>query len=88
MLLSTRICTFSPVNKPRPGRYSCIGKNYAWMELRTVTALLVHKYDVCLAPGEDGSDLLNNSLDAFTLFTKDLKLVFSKRAEASASASV
>lgn len=44
-----------------------------------MTALLVHKYDVGLAPDEDGVKLLNDSLDAFTLFTEDLKLIFSKR---------
>lgn len=49
------------------------------MELRVVTALLVHKYNVCLAPGEDGSNLLNHSLDAFTLFTNGLRLTFSAR---------
>lgn len=49
------------------------------MELRTVTALLVYKYDVSLAPGEDGSRLLNDCFDAFTLFVKDLRLVFRER---------
>lgn len=38
------------------------------MELRSVTALLVSKFDVTFAPGEDGSALVNKSLDAFTLF--------------------
>lgn len=47
--------------------------------MRTVTALLVHKYDVCLAPDEDGSLLLNESLDAFSLLARDLQLIFTRR---------
>jgi tryprostatin B 6-hydroxylase len=49
------------------------------MELRTVTAILVLKYDILFAEGEDGSKLLNNTLDAFVLFIQDLNLVFKER---------
>ncbi|KAH8808644.1 cytochrome P450 monooxygenase-like protein [Xylogone sp. PMI_703] len=61
------------------GRYSCIGKNLALMEVRTVTALLLLSFDVKFAPGEDGSRLLVDSQDAFTIFFAALNLVFSKR---------
>jgi tryprostatin B 6-hydroxylase len=46
------------------------------MELRTLTAQLVTKYDVALAPGEDGKRLLTKSLDHFTMSLGQLDLVF------------
>lgn len=44
-----------------------------------MTALLVHKYDVRFAPNEDGSRLMKEDQDAFTLFIKELNLVFTER---------
>ena len=35
------------------GRYGCVGKNLALREISYVIALLVTKFDVTLAPGED-----------------------------------
>ncbi|KAH7333161.1 cytochrome P450 monooxygenase-like protein [Rhexocercosporidium sp. MPI-PUGE-AT-0058] len=61
------------------GKYGCIGKNLALMELRTVTALLVSKFDVSFAPGEDGSALLEKSEDYFTIGLKGLMLQFKAR---------
>jgi hypothetical protein len=61
------------------GRYSCIGKGLALMELRTVVALLILTFDVRLAPGETGMDLLTKSKDKFTISFADLYLMFSKR---------
>jgi hypothetical protein len=49
------------------------------MELRTVISLIVDEFDVALAPGEDGSDLLENSHDVFTIALGKLKLVFTPR---------
>lgn len=49
------------------------------MELRAVTALLVLQYDIAFAPGEDGSELLNDSFEAFTIFLRDLRLIFKAR---------
>ena len=46
------------------------------MELRTLTAELILKYDVAFAPGEDGSKLLNESIDHFTMTLGKLDLVF------------
>lgn len=61
------------------GRYGCIGKNLALMELRTVTALLVTKFNVSFAPGENGSALLDKSEDYFTIGLADLMLQFTPR---------
>ena len=63
------------------GAYSCVGKNLALMELRTVIALIVNEFDVALAPGEDGTDLLENSRDFFTVALGKLKLVFTPRSQ-------
>ena len=49
------------------------------MELRIVTALLVADFDISLAPGDDGTELLENTKDAFALAPAKLELVFKPR---------
>lgn len=61
------------------GPYGCIGKQLALMEMRTVVSLLVSRFDVKLAPGEDGGKLLGKSRDAFTLRMENLNLIFEER---------
>ncbi|KIW13029.1 hypothetical protein PV08_08216 [Exophiala spinifera] len=61
------------------GPYSCIGKQLALMELRSVIALLVTGFNVYFAPGESGSRLINDSKDFFTITISDLDLVFAPR---------
>lgn len=61
------------------GPYACIGKNLAYMEIRLLTALLITRFDVRLAPGEDGTALLNHSVDHFTIGLKPINLVFTQR---------
>lgn len=58
------------------GPYSCIGKNVALMELRTLTAKILMHYNVSFAPGEDGSRLESESKDHFTMSLAPLDLVF------------
>jgi len=60
------------------GPWSCVGKQLALIELRSVIALLVSEMDVTFAPGEDGSRLIKDSKDYFTITLSDLKLVFTK----------
>ena len=60
------------------GPFNCVGKNLALAELRTLTAKLVLEFDVCFAPGEDGTRLLTKTQDHFTLDLGDLDLCFSK----------
>lgn len=62
-----------------PGPYSCIGKQLALMEVRAVTARLVSKFDISFGPGEDGSTLLNETHDCFTLHLAPLNLQFEDR---------
>ena len=49
------------------------------MELRNVVSLLVSRFDIRLAEGEDGSKLLDKSRDAFTLRMEALEVVFEER---------
>ena len=46
------------------------------MEIRYVTALLITKYDVSFALGEDGTTVLKNLKDNFTASPGKLNLVF------------
>lgn len=62
-----------------PGPYSCVGKQLALMELRTVISLLITRFDVSFAPGEDGSTLLNHTKDTFTVRLGALRLMFTER---------
>ncbi|KAK4618147.1 Cytochrome P450 monooxygenase lcsK [Fulvia fulva] len=58
------------------GQHSCIGRNLAMQEMRTLTAQLLLRYDVAFAPGEDGSRLEHDSKDHFTMSLAPLELVF------------
>ncbi|KAK4627014.1 Cytochrome P450 monooxygenase [Fulvia fulva] len=58
------------------GPFNCIGRNLARMELRTLTAQLLLKYDVAFAPGEDGTRILTKTKDHFTVSVGQLDLGF------------
>ncbi|EME46239.1 hypothetical protein DOTSEDRAFT_148279 [Dothistroma septosporum NZE10] len=58
------------------GPFNCIGRNLARMELRTLTSQLLLKYDVALAPGEDGTRILTKTKDHFTVSVGQLDLFF------------
>lgn len=51
------------------------------MEIRAVISLLIVRFDVSLAPGEDGSDLLERTKDTFTLRLGHLNIVFLDKEE-------
>lgn len=61
------------------GPFGCIGRNLAYMELRTVTSQVVDQFEVSFAEGEDGSALINESVDHFTMGMKPLMLKFTRR---------
>jgi len=46
------------------------------IEMRTLAAELILRYDVALAPGEDGHALLQDTADHFTLGLAKMDLVF------------
>ncbi|SMQ55629.1 unnamed protein product [Zymoseptoria tritici ST99CH_1A5] len=58
------------------GPFNCIGKNLARMELRTLTATILLKYNVAFAPGEDGTMLKDKLRDHFVVSPGELNLVF------------
>ncbi|QIX01788.1 hypothetical protein AMS68_007305 [Peltaster fructicola] len=58
------------------GPFGCIGKNLALMQLRTITAQILLKYDVSLAYGEDGHRLLYETKDHFTVALGACDVVF------------
>ena len=49
------------------------------MELRIVTATLLREFDVSFAPGDDGTELLEDTRDAFASAPGKLELVFQAR---------
>ena len=61
------------------GPFGCIGKNLAMMELRTVTARLVTRFDLSLAPGEDGHRIFHETKDHFTVDPGHLDITFKER---------
>lgn len=61
------------------GKYSCIGKQLALNELRTVITKMVLEFDVAFAPQEDGTKLLTESKDVFTMSNAELRLVWTER---------
>jgi len=61
------------------GPYGCIGKNLALLEVRLLTAEIIRRFDVALAPGEDGSKLLMGSKDHFTMGLGGCEMIFTPR---------
>ncbi|KAL9084474.1 MAG: hypothetical protein Q9165_008047 [Trypethelium subeluteriae] len=61
------------------GPYACVGRNLSLMEVRTIAAVLLNKFDVRLAPGEDGHQLHYETLDCFVTIPGPLHLVFIPR---------
>jgi cytochrome P450 family 628 len=49
------------------------------MELRNVTARIVTEFDIKFAPGEDGSALMEESKDVFTMELAPMEVIFTKR---------
>lgn len=58
------------------GPFGCIGKQLAYMQIRTLTARILLEFDVRFAPGEDGKRILTETKDHFTVDVWSLDLVF------------
>lgn len=62
------------------GRFGCVGKNLALMEIRAVTAALLSRYDLEFAPGTGRGEGVERDMgDQFTATPGRLELVFSER---------
>ena len=58
------------------GPFGCIGKQLAYMQIRTLTARILLEFDVKFAAGEDGERVLTETRDHFTTDVGGLDLVF------------
>lgn len=65
-----------------PGRYGCIGRPLAMLNLRTTLAKLLLAFDIEFPPGDDptGAGFEAKSKEHFTLAPGELNLIFRKRA--------
>lgn len=63
------------------GPYACVGKRLAMVEMRRVTAEIVSRYDIAVAPGQSKEQFLDGVQDTFTTVAAPLHLIFTKRAE-------
>lgn len=61
------------------GPYGCVGKHLGLMEIRAVTAHILHNYNVKFAPGYNPSKFLADKKDCFTLALGSLDLLFDAR---------
>ncbi|SPO06550.1 related to pisatin demethylase cytochrome P450 [Cephalotrichum gorgonifer] len=62
------------------GTNGCIGRALAVTEMRNLITHWIQNFEsVRFAPGEDGSQILNETVDHFTVGVKPLKLVFEKK---------
>lgn len=58
------------------GPFGCIGKQLAYMQIRTLTARILLEFDVKFASGEDGRRILMQTKDHFTVDVGALDLEF------------
>lgn len=68
-----------PILTQNAGPMGCVGRPLAIMELKILLTKLLMTFDVSLAPGETGKDLIEKSRDHFTIETGPLNLVFKER---------
>ncbi|KAL4925251.1 cytochrome P450 [Aspergillus undulatus] len=61
------------------GRYGCVGKQLALMEMRLVIARIASEFDVSFAPGETGDAFDRDAKDTFTFTVGPLMLNFEPR---------
>jgi len=61
------------------GRYNCVGQRLAMMNISHLIALLISKYNIQSAPGDDGTRTINDMRDNFTMNPGQLDLIFEPR---------
>ncbi|TVY85336.1 Tryprostatin B 6-hydroxylase [Lachnellula suecica] len=61
------------------GRWSCVGRPLALFQLQNMITTMVSRYDVAFAPGEDGSGIIERSVDHVHLYPADMLLTFAPR---------
>lgn len=61
------------------GIFSCGGKRLGQLHVNLVTASLLLRFDIALAPGEDGYRLLHESKDHYIVRLGPCELTFKRR---------
>lgn len=61
------------------GPYNCVGKNLAFMEIRSVTSSILRRYNVALGPGQTKEQFVDGMVDGFTVACPKLELIFTPR---------
>lgn len=64
---------------PLTGPYNCVGKQLAYMEIRSVTSSILRRYNVGLAPGQTSKAFMDGIVDGFTIACPKLDLMFTPR---------
>lgn len=64
---------------PLTGPYNCVGKQLAYMEIRSVTSNILRRYNVGLAPGQTREAFVDGMVDGFTVACPRLDLIFTPR---------
>ncbi|KAL2794802.1 cytochrome P450 [Aspergillus keveii] len=63
------------------GPFSCVGKNFAYMEMKVAIAKLVTQFEIALTPQEDGRALLEGSKDNTATVCKPVWLSMKPRGD-------
>ncbi|KAI0603007.1 putative cytochrome P450 monooxygenase [Biscogniauxia sp. FL1348] len=61
------------------GPYGCIGRPLALLQIRTLMAQIIMRFDIEFPPGQDGSWFIENTTDRLTWGLADLDLCFKPR---------
>ncbi|KAH7382175.1 cytochrome P450 [Pyrenochaeta sp. MPI-SDFR-AT-0127] len=61
------------------GMHACVGKNLAYLTLRTALTAIVLNFDITFAPGETGDEFDGNYLSSLMMTLRPLQLIFTPR---------
>lgn len=64
---------------PLIGPYNCVGKQLAFMEIRSVTSSILRRYNVELAPDQTREAFMDGIVDGFTAACPKFELIFTPR---------
>lgn len=62
-----------------PGTWSCVGKPYAYMHLRIVTARVIRKFSLELAEGTNEEKIFKEAVDMFIVYLGKIELMLKER---------
>jgi hypothetical protein len=62
-----------------PGPYNCVGRNLAFLTLRTSISRIVQNFDITFAPGETGERFDQDALETLTTTLPPVMVQFTAR---------